>query len=309
MLVAELNRNRRLGCEWEFALPQLTSADSSDVRRVFAEILTANGLPAVARGYSHAPVPPGIDFCIEYDASVAGPSDIRGLKWATVEMKTRILTGMDDWERIVPKALAIARYLGGRVHASCGHHVHVELTEVRRDPTVIRSLVNVVQRYESIIHGLLAPSRRNNNYAQKLPVKTGIAAKCGTLDQFRQALGSIPRNSGLNLTHLFGDSPRVEFRWHQGTLDEAKARHWARFLLRLTDHAAQRTCKTASEQLPNDRLNLNRMLTTIGLRVNSRVYAKVAPELRETGRFLLRRWKGFNSPATDGASSTGEGDN
>ncbi len=308
MLIAELNKTRRLGVEFEFVFPQLATADSADARRVFAEILTANGLSAVARGYSHAPVPQGSDLCIEYDASVAGPSDIRGLKWVTLEMKSRILTGMDDWERIVPKALAIARYLGGRVHASCGHHVHVELSEVRKDPTVIRSLVNVVQRYESIIHGLIAPSRRNNSYALKLPVKTGLAAKCQTLDQFRQTLGSIPRNSGVNLTHLFGDSPRVEYRWHQASLDEAKARHWARFLLRLTDHAAQRTCKTASEQLVNDRTNLNRMLTTIGLKVNSKVYAKVAPELRETGRFLLRRWKSFNAATADGAPNS-EGDN
>ena len=83
---------------------------------------------------------------------------------------------------------------------------------------------------------------------------------------------------------------------------------WLRQDLRLTDHAAMRTCKTATEQLPNDRINLNRMLTTIGLKVNSRVYAKVAPELRETGRFLLRRWKAFNSNAPQSNSPTSEGD-
>jgi len=310
MLTADLNQNRRLGCEFEFVLPQLSSADSSDVRRVFAEILSANGLTAVARGYSHAPVPHGVDWAVEYDGSVAGPSDIRGLKWVALEIKTRILTGMDDWERVVPRALAIARYLGGRVHASCGHHVHVELAEVRHEPDIIRSLVNVVQRYEQLILGLVAPSRRANQYAQKLPTKTGIASGCRTLDQYRQTLGSLPRQSGVNLTHLWeSDSPRIEYRWHQGTLEEQKARHWALFLLRLTDHAAIRTCKTATEQLANDRTNLNRMLTTIGLKVNSRVYAKVALELRETGRFLLRRWKAFNSNTPPSNSPTSEGDN
>jgi hypothetical protein len=36
------------------------------------------------------------------------------------------------------------------------------------------------------------------------------------------------------------------------------------------------------------------MLVSIGLKVNSKVYSVVSPELRETGRFMLRRWKHFN---------------
>ena len=39
---------------------------------------------------------------------------------------------------------------------------------------------------------------------------------------------------------------------------------------------------------------LARLLVTIGLKVNSRVYATVSDELRETGRHLLQRWKQFN---------------
>jgi len=295
MLIAELNQTRRLGCEFEFVLPQLSIGDGSDARRTFAEILTANGLRAVARSYGHLPVPADCDWAVEFDSSVRGTSEFHGIRWVSLEMKTRPLMGMDDWERVVPKALAIARYLGGRVNASTGHHIHVEATEVRSDPTIVRSLYNVVHRYEPLILGLLAPSRRANQYAMPLPDRPGLLAKCKSLECFRDAMGFLTRYYGLNVNHLWGVEPRVEYRWHQGTLDVEKARHWARFVLRLTDHAVTRDCRSATKQLANERANLDKMLISIGLKVNTRVYAKVAPELRGTGRHLLARWKHFHN--------------
>ena len=105
----------------------------------------------------------------------------------------------------------------------------------------------------------------------------------------------------MNWSHLWGAAPRIEYRYHGGTLDVEKARHWARFLLRLTDHSTMRRCKSSRSKLDNNRENLDKMLVTLGLKVNSRVYAKVAPELRETGRYLLKRWKALNA-AEDSAN-------
>lgn len=39
-----------------------------------------------------------------------------------------------------------------------------------------------------------------------------------------------------------------------------------------------------------------RMLVTIGCKPNTITFKTVNPELRETGRFLLRRWKQLNAP-------------
>lgn len=294
MLTADLSRTRRLGVEFEFAIPQLGTGDASDVRRILADILNQNGVSALAREYSHRPVPPGRDVVVEYDASVRGESRYRGIRWQNIELKTRILNGMDDWEAVVPKALAICKYLGGRVNSSTGHHVHVELSEATHNPVVIRSLYNTIHRYEPLIFGLVAPSRLRNSYSMPLPDRPGHLAQCRSLPCFRRSLGGLSRQHGINWTHLWSAEPRIEYRYHGGTLDVEKARHWARFLLRLTDHATMRRCRSAKSQYGNSRPNLDKMMTTLGLRVNSRVYAKVAPELRDTGRYLLKRWKSLN---------------
>ncbi len=41
---------------------------------------------------------------------------------------------------------------------------------------------------------------------------------------------------------------------------------------------------------------MNALLVTTGLKSNSRIYSKVDKELRQVGKFLLRRWKAFNLP-------------
>ena len=296
MLTAELSRTRRLGVEYEFAIPQIGTGEAADVRRILSDIFNQNGVSASARGYSSQPVPAGRDVCIEYDSSVRGESRYRGIRWQQIEMKTRVLRGMDDWEAVVPKALAIAKYLGARVNSSCGHHVHVELAEATHDPVVIRSLYNTVHRYEPLIFGLVAPSRLRSSYSMPLPDRPGHLAQCRSLACFRRSLGSLSRQHGINWTHLWSAEPRIEYRYHGGTLDVEKARHWARFLLRMTDHACMRRCKAAKSQYGNSRLNLDKMMTTLGLKVNSRVYAKVAPELRETAQYLRKRWKSLNAP-------------
>lgn len=294
MLVAELSRNRRLGVEFEVAVPQVGAGQSDDVRRTLAQVLSANGVPSVVRGYSHRAVPEGSDVAVEYDASVRGESRYRGIRWVSVEVKTRILSGMDDWERVVPPMLDILRYMGARVNSSCGHHVHVELSEAKDRPAVIRSLYNLIHRNENIIYGLVPPSRSSSNYSTPMPDLGGRLASCMTMASFQRELGSLPRASGTNWTHLWGESPRVEYRYSSSTLNVEEARHWARLMLRMTDHACLRTCKAAKVQLPKERTSLDKMLITLGLRVNSRVYSKVCPELRKTGRYLLRRWKELN---------------
>jgi hypothetical protein len=111
----------------------------------------------------------------------------------------------------------------------------------------------------------------------------------------QRGLESLPRHSGTNWNHLFGPSPRVEYRYAASTLNVEKARQWARFLLRLTDHAVVRNCKATKAQLPPSRESVVKMATSIGLKTNSKIYSTIDPELRETGRWLTQRWQQFQT--------------
>jgi hypothetical protein len=305
MLASHLNRARRLGVEYEMAVPLVGAGDAGDLRQTFARVLSANGLRCISRPYSHAPLPDGFDLAVEHDASVQGESRYQGVVWHPVELKTRILNGADDWERIVPKALEICRYLGARVTPSCGHHVHVEMTEAIDCPETIRSVYNLLHRFEPVLFSLVSPSRRANSYCRRMDDRTKLLHQCTDLASYRDALAGWDRCRGLNLTHLLGAGPRIEFRYHQGTLEAEKARHWMRLVVRLVDHACQRSCKATPKQLAGDRRDLERFMVTVGLKVNSRVYSEVSPELRETGKFLLRRWKHFHGSGAGSAADQG----
>lgn len=311
MLMASLNRSRRIGIEIEMAVPLIGGGQAHDLRVKMADILTANGLKAIARTYSHAPVPEGYDLVVEYDGSIRGETTYLGIEWVQVEVKTRILTGIDDFDRIVGRACDICRYLGARQNTSTAVHLHIEFVEIKETPAVIRSFYNLAHRFQNPIFGLVAPSRRNNRYCKGFASAPKLLHDCKQLADFGSHLdlAGMDRYNAFNLTHLFGAGPRIEFRHHHGSLDVEKLKHWRNLCLRLIDHSIQRTCKASPVQLPNDKASLLRMLVTLGLKPNTRVFAKVEPELRATGRFLLRRWNRLNK-SLDGspqALSPGEG--
>jgi hypothetical protein len=299
MLVSELNRTRRIGAEYEMTVPLVGSGSGADVQQTLARVLTANGIRAIARGYSHDPVPAGVDLAVEYDSSVQGESRYAGISWFPVEVKTRILAGYDDWEAVVPKTLEIAKYLGARVNISTGHHLHLSLDEFKENPRVARSLWNLVHRFEPLVFGLVAPSRRHSQFTRPLPSTAKLLHGANSVRTLKRVLSGFDRYYGLNLTRLFDDAPRIELRYHHGTLDVTKARHWLRFSLQLIQHAVTRNAQAAPAPLANDRKALDKLLVTAGFKVNTRVYAKVSPELRETGKYMLKRWKQLNADSLD----------
>jgi hypothetical protein len=292
---------RTMGAEFECAVPLVGQGTTMDVQRQIAGILTANGIRAGFRGYSHMPLPPETDIMVESDSSVHGESRWAGITWAALEVKTRILQGLAEYERIVPPTLEILRALNCKVNTSTGHHLHVGFYEVNSDARVIRSLYNLIHRFEPVIFSLVSASRRSNSYCRPLPNVSKLLHKCHKLPCFEQALGHLERYQALNWTNLFchDGAPRIEFRYHQGTLDATKAVHWARFCVQLLNHASTRSCQATPEQAPATKEGLRKLLTTCGFKINTKVYSKIAPELRQTGRYyLLKRWKELNLPAT-----------
>lgn len=299
MKEAHLNPDRRVGCEFEMTFPLVGRGTGSDVQNMLANILTANGIPAVSRSYQHSPVPQGKDVCVEYDASIRGDRKYQGVTWYSVEVKTRILNGPADWESVVPRMLEICRYMGGRVNKSTGFHTHVDLPEVADKPAVIRSLYNLIHRFEPVIYGMMAPSRRQNGYSRPLNTPPKLLHGCNSIRSMKTKLQYWDRRRGLNLTHLFSNSPRVEFRYHQGTLDANKARMWMYLLNRLVQHACDRSCQANAEQIVNDRKGLDNFRYCLGLRSHPGIYGKVSDELKECSTFWLKRWKHFNAQQSD----------
>ena len=300
MLTAELNRTRRIGCEFEMTVPLVGKGCVSDVQEVLAEVLGKNGICATFRPYDNSLVPNGVDVAVEYDSSILGETKFEGIEWFPIEVKTRILQGIDDWEKVVSKTLEICRYMGARVNTSTGFHLHIDLPDVHNRPTIIKSLFNLFFRFEPLIYGLIAPSRSNNDYAKAIPTEqSGLFRGCRSVRSFRRALMGWHEKSGLNLTHLFSgrsfvSSPRIEVRYHQGTLDPLKAMQWTRFCLQMVQHAIKRNCQSFPKQVPNTRKGLENLLISVGFKPNNNVYSKVCPELRDTGKYLIQRWKQFN---------------
>lgn len=295
-LVAALNRERRIGAEYEMTVPVVGSGGATAVRQTLARVLMANGLPSIARDYTHSLVPDGYDLAVESDSSIEGERRYQGIAWHSVELKTKILSGIDEWEQIVPRALSIAKYMGARVNRSCGHHVHLEVTEIAGKPQIIRSIANLHHRFNLVIYGIVPRSRRENGYAVPLNVESVLRLRtCRTREAFNRVVEGWERHWGLNMTHVLDPfAPRVEIRYAAGTLDVEKARQWLRFCLQMVQHGVNRTCQRAREQVRNDRRGLEAMLLTCGFKVNSGIYARVCPELRQTGKWLIRRWKAFN---------------
>ena len=234
---SELNYGRQMGCEMEMTVPLVGRGSGHDVQETLASVLSANGLRAIARGYSTDLLPPNVDLAVEHDASIGGENRYRGISWFPIEIKTRVLGGTTDWEAVVPRMLDICRYMGARVNSSCGHHVHVGIPEVNHKLSTIRSLVNLIHRFELIIYGVVAPSRRQNGYATPLSSQSRMLHGCHALSTYRRRLAQFTRRNGLNLSHVLDPEPRVEFRYHHGTLDPEKCRYWMRILNRLVEHA------------------------------------------------------------------------
>ena len=293
-LVSSLNRSRKIGAEFEGYIILTGGTDPRAAQDSLAHALSQNGIPAIARGYSHEPLPHGCKAAVEYDSSIVPEQRYRGIRWAQIEVKTAKLEGIDEWEAVVPPMLELLRYAGLRVNASCGHHLHLSLDEVTDNPRCVRSLWNLYHRHQDTIFHLVSESRRGNSYCRPLPNEAKFLHGANSFRELRRRLSRFDRYNWLNLTHIFDESPRVELRNHHATLDATKARAWLHLHLAMFDHAIRRNCQAAPAPLPADRKSFDSMMITVGMRPNSRVYAQVDPHLRASAKSLLKTYKKFN---------------
>jgi hypothetical protein len=284
---------RGLGIEIESVVGYLGLGGNNEIQQSLADLFRANGLTAVARGYSHNEVT--TDLCVETDSSLSFTDcPYRGVKVAHLEVKTRILNGVEDFRNVIPKAIELMGWIGCRVNASTGGHIHVSVPEVTNDPRIIRSLYNLIHKYQYVLFGICPKSRLTSRYCQPLPTSPARLRGCRTMRCFKQALSDLDRFHVVNFTHLWEDVPRLEFRLFASTLNPTKALNHVRLVCGLVDHAVRRSVQAVAEPLPNDRRSLESLLVSCGFKVNSGIYSKVSDEMRDTGRWLLHRWFDLN---------------
>ncbi len=294
-LSSSINSTRKIGSEFEGFIILTGSGDARSAQESLAHALSQNGIPAIARGYSPEPLPPGIKAAVEYDSSIVPEQRYRGIRWAQIEVKTCKLDGIDEWEAIVPPMLDLLKYAGLRVNQSTGHHLHLSFDEVTEDARNARSLWNLYHRHQETLFHLVSESRRNNSYCRALPNEPKLLHGANSMRELRRRLSRLDRYYFLNTTRLVTeDAPRIEIRSHHGTLDATKARAWLHLHMAMLDHAARRSCQAAPAPLVADRKSFDALMTTIGMKPNSRVYKFVDPIFRASAKALLKTYKKFN---------------
>lgn len=295
MLTAELNKTRKIGIEIECVLADTSGATRYQVQQRLATIFTANGLPSVAREYSHEPVPEGMVLCIEYDSSLVGNHEgWNGLTFHQLEIKTKPLNGLTEYLAVIPKMVKLASFLNLQVNKSCGLHVHLDTSEEVQNPTFIKSLLNLAYRFEPVIYGLVPPSRKNCGYCAPLPDLRESWSRCRNRMSYQRLLAGWARYTGVNMNHVLSDNSRIEFRWGGSSLDAEKITSWVVMLNRLVDAATTRNAQTPREQVENNRAGLQKMLVTLGLLTNTRVWT-ASKDLAPYRRYIIRRWKQLNT--------------
>jgi len=292
-LVSSLNSTRLIGSEFEGYIVLTGGNDPRAAQQSLADALSANGIRAIARGYDHSPLPNGVVVAVEYDSSISPEQRYAGIRWAQIEVKTKPLT-IGEWEATVPPMLDLLKYAGLRVNHSTGHHIHLSFEEMKREPRHVRSLWNLYHRFQDVLFGLVAPSRRDNTFCRRMPNDTKLLHGANSLRELRRRLSDYDRYTFLNTTHLLGDSPRIEIRSHHGTVEPAKARAWLHLHMAMLDHAIRRSCQAAPSPIPNSRKAFDALVTTCGLKPRSGIYTEVDPTLRASAKALLKTWKKFN---------------
>lgn len=294
---SEINSNRKIGIEIECLVPIVGIGSNRDVQELIAQVLTNHGIQSCSRGYTQQPLPRDCQLAVEHDASLHDESKYRGLSWSKLEIKTSPML-WDEVERVLPEALEIIKYVGARINASCGLHVHHHLPEAEDKPQVVRNLQHLWWRFSPVMYGVVAPSRLTNMYCR--PPRRDDATVFDSCVNYASLCGKLNRSEryhGLNLINLANrERMTVEWRIHGGTTDWSKIRPWILATQRWVEHAVKRSCHFKPEPLANTQAGLNALLVTTGLRSNSRIYRKVDKDLRDVGKYLLQRWKQFTFP-------------
>jgi hypothetical protein len=154
------------------------------------------------------------------DGSISGDRNPDHMNWITYEVVSPPMR-FPEATNATRKVCRVLQALGTKVNRTCGLHVHHNASDF--DLNAIKSLYNLIYRYENVLFGLVAPSRRGNGYCLSLEDQNRI----NTARSITGLQRYIPsREHGLNLSAMYRHMGRetgrlgtIEFRYHQGTVD------------------------------------------------------------------------------------------
>jgi hypothetical protein len=205
------------GVEFEFHMPQGVSAT------LLAQKLTEVGVFCQAENYNHSV---RSFWKLVTDGSLGNYTSGR-------ELVSPILSGQSGFEA-VRKALGVLTEVGCKITKNCGMHVHVGVRQ--REPVFFRRLLGAYARFEKVIDGFLAKSRRGSVNQWCQPVRTLDHLRHNTNEAIQNDYRITTKYKKLNVS-TFWRQGTVEFRHHQGTVEARKAEMWIRFCLRMVTAA------------------------------------------------------------------------
>ncbi|MCC8037326.1 MAG: amidoligase family protein [Bacteroidales bacterium] len=161
------------------------------------------------------------------DASVTGNGD---RPQDGIECVTPILEGKAGRDSLKAMCESL-NAAGATVNRNCGLHVHIGAADLSDE-----AYANVFANYmhlETVIDAFMAPSRRDNYYAQSLRGHRRGLDRTTTRDHVYRELEGC-RYYKVNCV-AYGAHKTIEFRQHQGSTDFAKIDAWVMFCGKLVE--------------------------------------------------------------------------
>ncbi len=208
-----------LGVEFEFA----SLVTSEQLAYTYAN----SGLKVTSSiGYGSS-TPPGYDALIEYDRAFRQPPKDCPAHRNMLEAKTRVLSE-DEWKPIVRVLLDGIVRSGAKLDTRAVFHLTLGLPGAAYEPRIIRNLMEIVYQYEEVIYALVEPISAMYNMSS-VPIlgRAMTALRLADDQSIPGAVASWGRVRGLNITNACDSTnPRIEIRYHHGTLDYERITAW-----------------------------------------------------------------------------------
>ena len=237
---------------------------------------------------------------------MVGVSEDRSLDSSGIEIQTPPASGA-KFEKVVKDTLKVISRYGCHATMNCGLHIHIDARDVRYNPTKLSKILRAYYAVEPLLFAMLPKSRYENRYCKPLRQNyTYEELITRGLDKLERIWYKEPdkdtrnrmkrtkydekgtRYAGLNLHSLFYRGS-VEVRYHSGTTDWNKIRHWTILNLCIVEYAInhyqEKEIKALSLEL-QERAQASKLLSKI---------AKIVRIPNSTKKYIAKRISCFNT--------------
>lgn len=198
------------------------------------------------------------DFGIAHDGSLVSRGtempDGRTYQCA-VEIQTPVLVGNGGEKYLADLCNALNYKDNAQVDATCGLHVHIDMSDCRNDVGFLKRLMVLHWLFEPVVMSFLPATRRANIYCQSIRNDynyrriMAVQTMAGFHKEWYKNFGGLsrydkkhPRYHGINFHSLLKDG-HVEVRYHSGTTNPRKILRWVNLHVLMIDYCLGRRGK------------------------------------------------------------------